>query len=165
MLAHVGGPHKAENCVLKDSLRREITYFRTNSDRTQATSVLKTVAISTQETWVTHCFRCQQVLAHVGGPHIAENCVLKDSLRREITYFCTNSDRTLATSVLKTDGISTQKTWITHCFRCLQVFAHVGGPHIAENCVLKDSLRRKINYFRTNSDRTLATSVLTTVAM
>ena len=65
---------------------------------------------TTQEVQVTHCFRCLQLFKDVGGPLIAENCVLKDSLRREITYFRTNSDRTLATSVLKTVSISTQTT-------------------------------------------------------
>ena len=50
---------------------------------------------------------------------------------------------------------TTQEVQVTHCFRCLQLFAHVGGPLTAKNCILKVSLRREIHYFYNKSDRTL----------
>ena len=55
----------------------------------------KTVAIYTQTTQISHCVRCLQLFAHVGGPLTGKNCVLTVSPRPEISSFCHNSHRTV----------------------------------------------------------------------
>ena len=53
------------------------------------------ISSMTRELLGTHCFRCLQLFTHMGGPLTAKNCILKVSLRREINYFCNNSDGSL----------------------------------------------------------------------